>query len=328
MPSIIPAGSMDHDASTSDEGVFVTYYNPLYEGSEKGDDYSDIDTDIPLGSDDEQNSDSSVETEEKEIPNRLTTRSAAFLMLLLFHFFRKISVSSTSPSVTLQFLRHRADLVHNEISKEPLLCEILNSIDLSNESLESILDRVNRSEVCVRETAPVLYANLTGDNTSTISPTAHYSTEDNTEKLIKYKLDKVKFSKIIQRYRYLLTTYKSFIISETPEDKFGEKFNLRDILDSIETKDSYMYGLVRTRLNYLEYKMRNKKNKDKINIIEEEMDVLDEIDQELKRYTGIFQDLLFYPFGVSKDNLENKLAESAQKLETLASDMYSACLLK
>lgn len=258
-----------------------------------------------------------------ERPKKLSSHAVAFPLMLLLIIFKQL-IDGTKPCTGVyKNLVEYANSFNSVLTEnEPFLKDILNT-DFGLCTLENVLDKLKKSETYMATMAPILYDHIKALENSDLDRNTNLNITKSKQIANNRKTYKVKFTNAVYFYKYLLNNLKALCESGYLDEMKRGKFYLRIIYEDLKNKSPETYSVVRNKIKKIESQLKNLKKEEKLAAINEEIQFLNVVDEEINNYDKIFQDILFYPFGSSTSNLEDKLEASVEKLKKLVPDFHA-----
>lgn len=273
-----------------------------------------------------------------EKPTILSMENVAFPLIMLLYFFRKFIPSLSSKSKIIKELEDYSKNVLDIIWDHQDLLVDLSEINVSEMTLDNLLDRLKKSEVYIKEIDPDLYNKIINNkkyNSESDEESdkrvdeviATTSNDTNNDMVIpQRKLNKNKLQKALNRYHRILSGYLNMLKFKSSEEREEENRSIGLTFHLIQKDNPHEYEITMKRYKTLEEEMKSKRDTEaKMSSVRKEKMQIVKAETELQNYSNIFRDMLFFPYGSSTQNLQKKLFESHKKIKNLVPDYYDMC---
>lgn len=150
--------------------------------------------------------------------------------------------------------------------------------------------------------------------------------EGNNEGIAQSEFDKTRLIRALKHYKCIVYWLGRYNEVQYADEKEKMKRKIKAVFYKIKAVDLDAYKLIRKKVKDLEYNLNREKYQSRDIMIKRERNKITSAVKEITNYRKIYQDILFYPYGSSTDDLENKLTESIETLKGLIPEFYHLCM--
>lgn len=231
-------------------------------------------------------------------------------------------IRQMSPSLYMEIKNHEMHSGNNQNNEnnETDDTDENNEIDETDETDENNeIDEIDETDEIDE------YNEMYENNQDESNNTTDYHEDGNNEGLVQSEFDKTRLRLALKHYKIVLYWLGRYNKTQFADEKQKMKRKIRVAFNKIKSVDLDVYKSIRKKVKNLEYNLNKEKYQNRDIFIKKERNKMTSAEKEITNYSRIFRDIIFYPYGSSTDDLENKLTESSEKLKGLIPEFYQLC---
>lgn len=228
------------------------------------------------------------------------------------------------PSPALQTLTASAETVYSIIVEHHKLHLDLEEINLSKESVSTLLEKLKRSQEYVRYFAPSLHHEIIGHPMFSEGRSTDIHSISESSILDKPKIDISKLTSDLYRYEYILKVFLEIVKSKSSEERASAQERIQRALNFLRETSEQLFKVIYGKFRHIEGTVRNKSHEEQVTVIKKELQLINEAYKESDKYSIAHREILFYAIiGSLIEALEIDLNVTENKLKKLVPEFYA-----